>query len=114
MSAYARGRSFEYRVKRDMELHGWTCMRSPASRSPADIWCVRDGRAVFIQCKLGGVLRPAEWNRFMDYAEGAGAAPVMAERERIGVAYWLLTGRKDGRRKRQPMTGWDPEKGNTK
>lgn len=106
---YKRGRDFEYAVKHNLEKNGFVCMRSPASKSPADLMAVRHGKTIFVQCKLHGALPPAEWNAFIDYAEKAGVSPIMAARKKTGtgIDYFLLTGKKDGSKRRQPMKAID-------
>lgn len=110
MTNYERGRRFEYAVRDDMRERGFIAIRSPASKSPADVYCMRSGMVVFIQCKTDGVLPPDEWNKFMDYCEKGGAIPVLAMQgnNNRGRVYKLMTGRKDGSRKPQPMVDWIP------
>lgn len=105
---YARGRDFEYRVLKDMQGHGFVALRSPASKSPADVYCFAKGMLVFVQCKLHGAMGAEEWNSFFDYAESVGALPVMAEKAPVGISYHLIEARKDGSRRRQPMSAWEP------
>lgn len=102
---YVKGRNFEYAVKNKLQDKGYVVMRSPGSRSPADLVAVKDGKPFFIQCKLHAAFPVAEWNEFLDYAESAGAIPIMASRgkEGKGFEFNLLTGRKDGSKRRQPM-----------
>lgn len=107
-SKYRLGRDFEYAVMKDMQRHGYIAIRSPASKSPADIYCIAKGSLAFIQCKRGGVIGVGEWNEFYDYAESVGALPIMAEKVPRGIAYHLIEAKKDGSRKRQPMTDWHP------
>jgi len=109
VTQYQRGAAFERRVQKDMHDHGYLALRTPGSKSPTDIHCFKHGDEwVFVQCKTGGSLGPDEWNRFMDYCEEHGATPIMAEKATRGIKYHLLTGRKDGSRKRQPMADWEP------
>lgn len=107
---YKVGRSFEYATKKDLEKYGYIVMRSPASKTPADLVAIRAGEIVFVQCKLHGAMGVKEWNEFIDYSEKGGATPVMAQRSQTGrgITYSLLTAKKDGSRKRQPMTEWKP------
>lgn len=102
---YRLGREIEYRVRDQLKELGFIAMRSPASKSPIDIMAVRSGVVLFVQCKRGGVLSPREWNELIDLAEPAGAIPVMAERPYPReYRYWRLDERKDGSKRRQPMT----------
>lgn len=92
---YERGRSFEYSVMNNLKGLGYTCMRSYASRTPADVWAVKCGRVAFIQAKLHGKISGAEWDTFLAYCQSAGAVPVIAKRpdgKSRGVEYRLVTG----------------------
>lgn len=111
-SRYAKARDFEYKVRDDMAKHGWVTLRSPASRTPTDVYCIGTERHVFIQCKTNGVMGPREWNRFWVYCKSVDAVPVLAMRgaRGKGIRYMLLTGPKDGRG-RQPMVEWIPMEG---
>ena len=107
---YRRGRDFEYTTKRNLEKHDYIVLRSPASKTPADLVAVKSGTPYFIQCKLHGAMGVTEWNEFIDYAEKAGATPILAQRAETGrgVVYHLITGRKDGTKRPQPMERWEP------
>ena len=109
-SQYARGRDFEYAVRDDMKRHGYLALRSPASKSPADIYCVKTGELVFIQCKLHGALYRGEWNEFFMFCDSVNATPVMARRPDTGngIEYFMLTDFKDESRRRSPMVPWEP------
>lgn len=108
MSNYTRGRNFEYAVIKDMKSHGYFALRSPASKSPVDIYCFAKGELVFIQCKIDGALGVAEWNKFLDFCESLDATPIMAEKLTRGIGYHRITDRKDGTKKSQPMVDWQP------
>ena len=107
MTNYSRGRAFEYRVRDDMQARGYVTVRSPGSHTPVDVYCVKPGEVVFVQCKTSGRMDPAEWNAFLDLCEYAGAVPVLAEREGRKLVYRRITGRKDGGGK-QPYEDWEP------
>ena len=109
---YQRARAFEYRVRDDMASHGWLAVRSPASKTPADIYCIGFHKCVMIQCKTDGRLGTREWNDFLDYARSVDAVPVLAEMgaKGRGIAYHVLTGRKE-RRGVRPMEDWVPPEG---
>lgn len=110
-SRYARARDFEYRVRDDMANHGFIAVRSPASKTPADVYCIGVGVVAFVQCKTNGVLPPKEWNKFWAYCKSVDAVPVLAMRGVRGrIRYMLLTGPKEGRG-RQPMVDWVPIEG---
>ena len=109
---YARARDFEYRVRDDMKKHGFIAVRSPASKTPTDVYCIGYEVKVFIQCKTNGVLGPKEWNEFWDFCKSVNAIPVLAMKGKNGrgIEYKLLTGRKVPRH-RQPMKDWKPIEG---
>ena len=106
---YARGRDFEYYVRDRFTKAGYLALRSPASKSPADLYCIAKGRLVFVQCKLHGVIPPDEWNGFLDYCESVGAEPVVAMRgpHDRGAEFRVIVGRKDGGRRAQPWAVWE-------
>ena len=108
---YARGRDFEYYVRDRFAKAGYLALRSPASKSPADLYCMARGRLVFVQCKLHGVIPPDEWNGFLDYCESVGAEPVVAMRGKgdRGAEFRVITGRKDGSKRPQPWDVWELE-----
>lgn len=57
---YRKGAAHEREVARLLEGAGFFVMRSPKSASPIDLLAVRAGTVYFIQCKLGGYMRPHE------------------------------------------------------
>lgn len=51
---YARGRDFEYRVKKRLEEDGWLVLRTAGSHSPIDLFAGKLGKQPrAIQCKSG-------------------------------------------------------------
>jgi len=108
-SLYRYGRQFEYRVRDELRGHGYVALRSPASKSPLDLMVVGHGQVLFVQCKRHGALPPGEWNELLDLAASCGATPILALMPASrGIAYFRLTGRKDGSKRRQPMEAWQP------
>lgn len=106
---YRIGRAFEYRVRDALKMAGYFVTRSPASKSPIDLVAVRAGSIAFIQCKRSPQLGVVEWNQIFALAETTGAIPVLATMPKArGMELWRLTGRKDGSKRRQPMTPWTP------
>lgn len=107
---YARGRDFEYAVRDDMRKHGYLALRSPASKSPVDIYCIKTGELIFIQCKLHGALYREEWNSFFTFCDSVNATPVMARKPDSGrgIEYFELLDFKDESRKKSPMKPWEP------
>ncbi len=111
-SNYMRARDFEYKVRDDMISRNFLAVRSPASKTPVDVYCFDAESKVFIQCKTNGVLPPKEWNRFYAYCRSVDAVPVLAMRngKGRGIVYKLITGWKSPH-KRQPMVDWIPMEG---
>lgn len=94
---YERGRAFEYAVMNHLRRLGYTCTRSYASRTPADVWAVKNGRVSFIQAKLHGAISKDEWNAFLAYCQDAGAFPIIAQRPKgksRGIEYYLVLNRR--------------------
>jgi Holliday junction resolvase len=107
-----RGRTFERTVARALTADGYLVIRAAGSRGAGDLVAVKPGQILLVQCKLGGAgdLGPAEWNAFRAVAESAGALPILAYRPGLrGLAYWRLTGVKDGPRKTPPAQPWTPD-----
>jgi len=109
----AKGDRFEYKVRDHLRDYGWFVMRSPASKSPIDLLCVRSGHdgpeVMFVQCKTNGRLDPGEWDILVDLAWEHSADPVLAQRPKRGVIqYELLTGYKVPRARVQPRPEIDP------
>lgn len=111
--AYQRGRDFEYRVKRDMESRGYMVLRSPASKSKVDLYCIKLGELVFIQCKLHGQIGVSEWNEFLELCTSVGALPILAETKDRAILYSEVVAPKDGSNKPQPKRVWEPPKKET-
>ena len=82
MTNYDKGRRFEYRVRDDLKDCGHAVLRAPGSKGVADLWAVKDGRILFVQCKTDGRLPPAEWNALFDTCVEYGAVPVLAYRDK--------------------------------
>ena len=108
MTRYSKGAAFENAVKHDLERRGYAAVRVAGSHSPADVWAVNRRLILFVQCKTNGVLRPDEWNEFFDYCVTWGTLPVMANKDGGKVVYHLLTAKKDGTHRKQPMEDFQP------
>ena len=111
-SKYRSGRQFEYRCRDDLKKYGFFVMRSPASRSPIDLLAIKSGLVLMVQCKRSGALPPSEWNELFDLAASVSAHAVLADIPpgQRGCRYFLMTGRKDGSKRSQPMQEVDPSK----
>jgi Holliday junction resolvase len=108
-SAYRVGRAVEYRVRDHLRKLGYFVMRSPASKSPLDLIAVRKGAVLFIQSKRSLALPPGEWNEIYELATSVGALPILTGSPTgRGLTYFLMLGPKDGSKRRQPMTAFDP------
>lgn len=108
---YQRGADFERMVARDLERRGFVTVRSAGSHKPADVVAMIEGETFAIQCKRDGILRPDEWNKFLEWCEKGGAIPILAQKgpRGRGIIYHRLTSRKDGRG-RQPLAPWEPQR----
>lgn len=107
---YTRGASYERRVKALLESAGWAVSRHPLSRGAADLDAYRGDTHLMVQVKGGAdgrTIRPAEWNRLYDLARQCGAVPILANKHAGRWAMWLMTARKDGSGRRQPMEPYD-------
>jgi Holliday junction resolvase len=109
-SMYRLGRAFEYHTRAIFLKAGYFVMRSPGSRGPADLCCIKPGVIVFVQCKRGGVIPCKEWNSFLSLARSVGAVPVLAERKTgKGIKMWIMKNEKSGRKQTpQPMEPYVP------
>ena len=109
---YQRARTFEYAVRDDMARHGFVTVRSPASKTPVDVYCIGWDTKVFIQCKTNMRVGPEEWNKFLAFCRSVDAVPVIAGRNPNGrgIRYALVTDWKVPHR-RQPMVDWVPYEG---
>lgn len=110
-SLYRLGRTVEYNVRDHLISCGYPiALRSPRSGGPADIVALRTGKQLLVQCKRSLQISVREWNSLFDLAVSVGAVPVLAGRPTgRGLAYFRLTARKDGSKRRQPMVPFNPE-----
>jgi hypothetical protein len=91
---YEAGRTFEYRVLKDLTKRGYVCRRTPASKGPYDIHALNDDHSLFVQVKSGKKgLTHAEWNTLFEQTEPwATFLPVIADRDGRRIRYRLITG----------------------
>lgn len=100
---YVRGRAFEYRVKKDLESHGFGVLRSPGSKGIADLRAQKGESFLLIQCKKDGRLDFGEWNQLYGYAATLKATPILADMPgKQGIRYWRLLDRKVERGAKNP------------
>jgi|GEM_PF-928728 len=48
---YKRGYALEHKTKKILEKNQWFVVRSPASKTPTDVYATKNGENLFIQCK---------------------------------------------------------------
>jgi Holliday junction resolvase len=109
MSHYARGRSFEWKVRDDQFENGYEVVRAAGSKgsSKVDLIAMKPGELLFCQCKISGSLPAEEWDRLVEVAAWVGAVPILAANgvHGRGVRYLKLLGPKRPRlqMKNQPV-----------
>ena len=81
MTQYARGRAFEYRVKKFYESKGFFVVRSAGSHSPVDLIAFHYAGVWFIQCKLTGKFSRKDSEELCSLARKYHAIPVLATNE---------------------------------
>lgn len=89
---YRRGRTFEYRAKRDLERRGYVVVRSAGSRTPADLVAGCQGRVLLVQCTTSGRSKDeGDRARLREMAERFGAEPVLVWKDgRRGPLVWEM------------------------
>lgn len=81
---YRKGAAHENEVARFFETLGYFAIRSPKSASPIDLLVVAPGhrdspaKIYWVQCKLGGYMRPAEVAAVVGLADTYGGTPLLA------------------------------------
>lgn len=107
MSAYSKGRQFEWDIRDHLADNGYSVLRMAGSKGDAkvDLVAVKPGQLLFVQAKRDGALPPAEWDRLVEVAGWVDALPILAVKggRGEGIQYWHLTGRKVPRARTQPM-----------
>jgi Holliday junction resolvase len=82
MTKYNTGRRFEYRVRDYFEQQGYLVFRSAGSRSPADLFIVKEGEFTLVQCKVNRrSLSKAEREQMAELAKELNCKAVLAYRE---------------------------------
>lgn len=82
MSNYEIGRRLEYRIRDLFRRNGYFVVRAAQSK-PIDLVCLRNGRSVLVECKVGRSFLGKERKReLLDLAKQAGASIVLARRRR--------------------------------
>ena len=85
MSGYSEGRKLEYATMTSLTLDGYWCIRAAGSKGAADIVALKSGELLFVQCKLSGMMAPAERTVLFQLASGFGGTPLCAR--------WVKDGR---------------------
>ena len=87
---YKRGRTFEYRAKRDLERRGYVVVRSAGSRTPADLVAGREGQVLLVQCTTSSRSKDEKDRAGLrEMAERFGAEPVLVWKDGLrGPLVW--------------------------
>lgn len=99
MSAYGRGRTFEWLVRDHLAENGYSVIRAAGSKGNAkvDLIALKPGQILFVQCKsTAGALGPDEWDRLVEVSGWVSAVPILAAKggRGQGVQYTRLLGPK--------------------
>jgi Holliday junction resolvase len=87
---YQRGAAFEHRVKRDLEAHGYSVVRSAGSHSEADLVALGPLEPWVVQCKLNGYMTPTERMSFYAFCDKGRAVPIKASNVKHKIRYQRL------------------------
>lgn len=82
----------------DLTERGYYCLRSAGSHSKIDVVAAKNGKVLFIQCKIGGVISTKDWNILYGLCR-EGLMPIVAENVRGKVVYMELKGVREPRKK---------------
>jgi Holliday junction resolvase len=81
-----RGSDFERQVMKALQARGYYVMRSAGSHEIVDIVAIGSPRrfgaitcVLFIQCKRGGAISPADWNELFSTASSYRARPLIVQ-----------------------------------
>jgi Holliday junction resolvase len=83
VSAYTRGRAFEYRVRKQLVAEGWWVVRQARSSFPDLVAIKNDGsgpRVILVECKVDGRLSPEERDEAARIMVATGAPLIVAYR----------------------------------
>lgn len=105
--SYSQGRSFEWKVRADLEANGYEVVRAAGSKggTKADLLAFKPGQLLMVQAKRSGALPAAEWDRLVEVAAWiTEAVPVLAANgpNGRGVIYTHLLAPKVPRARLQP------------
>lgn len=119
MSNYSAGRQFEYKVRDELIMAGYWCIRAAGSKGAADLVAIKaiqtstqfseksllpypvgQHQVLLVQVKKMGAAFPGrEWNALLDLAVQLCAIPVLAKKEARGapIEFWRIAGPAAGR-----------------
>jgi Holliday junction resolvase len=96
VSGYSDGRKLEYAAMASLEADGYWCIRAAGSKGHADIVAIKPGpvlgmaaEILVVQCKVSGIMGPAERKTLVALARDLGATAVCAR--------WAPAGPRGGR-----------------
>lgn len=105
-----RGAYLERQTQAHLQANGYWTMKAPGSKGAVDVVAIKPcgiescAQILFIQCKLNGVMPPAERAALWDVADEAGAWPLMVKRDGPGsLTWWRLVARVGA-----PLAVWVP------
>ena len=94
MTAYERGRRFEYRTKHDLDERGYYTVRAAGSHSKIDIAAFKGEVCLMIQCKTDGKLPKSECATLVGISTNPRFLPILASKTKAGkIQYHLLPGK---------------------
>ena len=98
MNTAVNGRRFEHTVRHALEHDGYVCIRSAASKGPADLIAFKKGQTLLVSCKNHpGVLPPHERAALLHVAGLIDGVALHAYKPSRGrLAYRELTGQGPG------------------
>lgn len=92
MTAYNRGRAFEYRVRDELLALNYAVFRMAGSHSPCDLIAIKKRKILFVQCKRDGWISPMERKILVDLSERCcGLAIVVSCPQRRACVYQRLS-----------------------
>ena len=94
MSQYQRGHQFEKDTREHLREHGYTVVRSAASKTKIDLIAWKFGEILFVQCKVGkSPVGTAEWNEVFAAGHAVPSCKAIVAHKEPGrkmPQYWLL------------------------
>lgn len=81
MNNYRRGADFERRVCKYFDKQGYFTVRSAGSHSIIDLVAIKAGEVKLIQCKIDGILSPAEKEQLQELSRESQCQVLLIYRE---------------------------------